>query len=130
MTIDLQNALANILLEDVATAFPAGSILEMRSGASPGAENAATGILLASITLPATPWAAASAGVLAKSGTWEDTAADSTGAMAHYRLKNAGDTRRIDGTITVTGGGGDMTVDNTSVVVAQNVLVTSFQYTL
>ncbi len=130
MAIDLKNTSANDLLDRYDTLFPAGAILEMRSGAPPGAENAATGTLIASITLPATPWAAAAAGSKAKSGTWSDPSADAAGTLAHYRLKNAGDTHREEGTITATGGGGDMTVDNTSVAAAQVVTITGFTRTL
>ena len=59
MTIDLNNLLANIALDTYDTAFPAGALLELRSGGVAGAENADTGTLLVSITLPATPWNAA-----------------------------------------------------------------------
>jgi hypothetical protein len=127
-TIDLNNNLAHALLDRFDTEFPAGAILEIRSGASPGAENAATGTLLATITLPATPWAAASGGAKAKSGTWSDSSADGTGTAAHYRLKNSGDTRRIDGDVTATGGGGSLTLDNVSIAAAQVVTIATFQY--
>ncbi len=130
MAIDLKQTTANDLLDRYDTLFPASSILEIRSGAPPGAEAAASGTLLASITLPATPWAAAAAGSKAKSGTWSDSSADAAGTAGHYRLKNAADTHREDGTITATGGGGDMTLDNTSIAVAQVVTVTTFTRTL
>lgn len=129
MTIDLNNSLANAILDRYDTEFPAGSILEIRTGAAPGAENAASGTLLASITLPATPWSAAASGSKAKNGTWQATAG-ATGTAAHYRLKNSGDTRREEGSITATGGGGDMTLDNTSVASGQVVTVTTFTRTL
>jgi hypothetical protein len=129
MTLDLNNLLANALLDRYDTEFPAGSILEIRSGAPPGAEAAATGTLLASITLPATPWAAAATGSKAKSGTWSTTGA-AAGSAGHYRLKNAGDTRREEGTVTATGGGGDMTLDNVVIAVGQAVTVTTFTRTL
>jgi hypothetical protein len=128
MTLDLNNATANLILDGYDTYFPAGAILEIRTGAPAGAENAAGGTLLASITLPATPWAAAASGSKAKSGTWQ-VAAGATGTAGHYRLKNAADTRREEGTVTITGGGGDMTVDNTSIASAQVVTVTTFTRT-
>jgi len=130
MALDTNVALANALLDRFDTEFPAGSILEIRTGASPGAENAATGTLLASITLPATPWAAASGGSKAKSGTWQDASADGAGTAAHYRLKNAGDTRRIDGTVGATSSGADLELDNVVIAVAQVVTITSFSYSL
>jgi hypothetical protein len=128
MTLDLNNNLVNALLDRFDTEFPSGSILEIRSGASPGAENAAAGTLLASITLPATPWTAAAGGSKAKNGTWADSSADGTGTAAHYRLKNAADTRRIDGTVTATGGGGDLTLDNVSIATGQAVTINTFTY--
>lgn len=130
MALDLNNLLANALLDRFDTEFPAGSILEIRSGAGAGAENAATGTLLASITLPATPWAAAGAGSKAKSGVWQDASADAAGTAAHYRLKNATDTRRIEGTVTATGGGGDLTLNNTVIAAAQQVTINTFSYSL
>lgn len=129
MTIDLKNTTANDLLDRYDTLFPAGSLLQIRTGAPAGAENAAGGSLLAEITLPATPFAAASSGSKAKSGTWS-VAASGTGTAAHYRLKNAGDTHREEGTVTATGGGGDMTLDNTSVASGQTVNVSTFTRTL
>ena len=129
MAIDLNNLLANALLDRYDTEFPAGSILEIRTGAPAGAENAAGGSLLVSITLPATPWAAAAGGSKAKSGVWS-AAAGAAGTAGHYRLKNSGDTRREEGTVTATGGGGDATIDNTSIANGQTVTVNTFTRTL
>ena len=130
MTLDTKQTTANALLDQFDTLFPAGSILELRSGAAPGAGAAAGGTLLASITLPATPWAAAAAGAKAKNGTWQDASADATGTAAHYRLRNAGDTHRIEGSITATGGGGDLTLDSTSITAGQVVTINTFSYSL
>jgi len=130
MALDTNILLANALLDRFDTEFPAGSILEIRTGASPGAENAATGTLLSTITTPASPWAAAAAGSKAKNGTWQDASAPGAGTAAHYRLKNAADTRRIDGTVTATSGGGDLELDNVVIAVAQVVTITGFTYSL
>lgn len=86
--------------------------------------------MLASLTLPSDWMAAASSGSKAKSGTWEDTSADSAGTAAHYRLyASDGTTCHAQGTVTATGGGGDMTVDNTSFAAGQSFTVTSFTLT-
>lgn len=129
MTLDLNHAMANAILDRYDTEFPAGSVLEIRTGAPPGAENAATGTLLASITLPATPWAAAASGSKAKNGTWSTTGA-AAGVAGHFRLRNAADTRREEGTVTGTGGGGDVTVDNVNIAVGQAVIVNTYTHTL
>lgn len=133
MTVDLNFALAAIGLDALYDApFPAGSVLELRTGAPPGAENAAAGTLLVSITSPVSPWAAADplTGTKAKSGTWSSTSV-AAGVIGHYRFRNAADTRREEGTVTVTAGGGDATVNDLTVsAVGLTVAVTSFTKTL
>jgi hypothetical protein len=129
MALDLKHTTANDLLDRYDTHFPAGSVLEIRTGAPAGAESAAGGSLLASIVLPATPWAAASNGSKAKNGTWS-VAASGTGTAGHYRLRNSGDTQREEGTVTATGGGGDAEIDNTSIASGQTVTCSTFTRTL
>jgi hypothetical protein len=134
MTLDLNSTVAIALLDRLDTEFPAGSILEIRSGAPAGADNAAGGTLLCSITLPATPWAAAGGtGSKLISGTWADVGTAGAGGgtnAGHFRLKNAAGTKKVEGTMTVTGGGGDATIDNVSIATGQAVTVTSFTFTL
>lgn len=72
--------------------------------------------------------AAASNGSKALLGTWQDTSADAAGTAGHFRIK-AGATCHIQGNITATGGGGDMTLDNTLIAVGQQVTVTAFTLT-
>jgi len=127
MAVDLNVLLANALLDRYDTEFPAGSKLQIRSGAPPGAEEAASGDLLVEITTPATPWAAADAGAKAKNGTWS-AAAGGAGTAGHYRLKNAGDTRREEG--TVDQGSGDLSLDNKVIAVGQTVTINTFTKTL
>ena len=72
--------------------------------------------------------AAASGGTKALLGTWTDSSADATGTAAHFRI-NQGATCHMQGTITATGGGGDMTLDSTSITAGQTVNVTAFTIT-
>jgi hypothetical protein len=131
MTLDFNTLHATSSLDAIYdTNFPAGSILEIRTGAPAGADNAAGGTLLASITLPATPWAAAGGtGSKAKNGTWSTTGS-AAGTAASYRLKNSAGTKLEEGTVTATGGGGDMTLDNTSIAVGQAVAVNTYTRTV
>jgi len=130
MAIDLKATTANYALDQLYdNKFPAGSFFELRTGAPAGSANAAGGSLLAQITLPATPWAAAAAKSKSKQGTWS-VAASGTGTAAHYRMKNAADTEREEGTVTLTAGGGDATLDNTNIVAAQIFTVTGYTRTL
>lgn len=129
MSIDLKHTTANDLLDRYDTLFPAGALLQIRTGSPAGAENAAGGSLLCEITLPSSPWAAAASGSKAKQNTWSNTASGA-GTAGHYRLKNSGDTHREEGTITATSGGGDMELDNTSIAIGQVVTVSTFTRTL
>jgi hypothetical protein len=74
--------------------------------------------------------AAASSGVKAFNGTWSDTSADATGTAGHFRLYAVdGTTQHMQGTVTGSTGGGDMTLDNTSISTGQTVTVTGFTLT-
>jgi len=131
MTIQLSVACRNARLDAIETAVGTSPILEIRTGAQPANCAAAdSGTLLASITLPSDWLAAASSGSKAKSGTWQDSSANGTGTAAHFRLKDStGTTCHQQGSVTATGGGGDMTVDNTSFASGQSFTVTGYTLT-
>lgn len=127
MTVRTNDALANARLDAFDADFNNGA-LEFYSGAQPASANsAASGTLLAAADpLPADAMAAASSRQKAKAGTWEDPTANAAGTIGWARLRNAADTKRIDFSVTATGGGGDITVDNTVVALNQKVTITSF----
>ena len=131
MAIQLSTTVRNARLDAIETAIGATAVLKIRTGAAPANVAAAdSGTELATITLPADWMAAASGGSKAKSGTWEDTSADATGTAEHFRLyASDGTTAHLQGTVTATGGGGDMTVDNTSFAAGQAFTVTAFTLT-
>lgn len=128
MTVQFSTAVRNAMLDAHETVIGASAILEVRSGAQPAnCAAGASGTILATINLPS-DWAAdASGGSKVKSGTFQDLSADNTGTAAHYRLWDS--TKTVcheQGSVTATGGGGDMTVDNTSFVSGQAFTVTQF----
>ena len=131
MALQLSVAVRNARLDAIETATGASAVLKIKSGAAPATcATADSGTVLASLTLPSDWMAAASAGSKAKSGTWEDASADNTGTAAHFRLyASDGTTCHAQGTVTATGGGGDMTVDNVSFAAAQAFSVTAFTLT-
>lgn len=130
MALQLSTAVRNARLDAVETTIGTDPVLYIRTGSAPANCAASdSGTVLATITLP-TDWAGdASSGAKAKSGTWQDSSADDTGTAAHFRIKSSGGTTHIQGTITATGGGGDMTLDNTSIAAGQNITITSFTLT-
>lgn len=130
MSIALSAAVRNAMLDAIETAIGADAVLKIRTGAPPGIGNADTGTVLAILTLPSDWMAAASGGTKAKAGTWQDTSAEAAGSAGHFRIyASNGSTQHLEGTITATGGGGDMTLDNIVIAVAQSITITGFTLT-
>lgn len=131
MAVQLSTAVRNARLDAIETTIGTSAVLKIRTGSAPANVGTAdSGTVLATITLPSDWMAAASGGSKALSGTWQDASADAAGTAGHFRLyASDGTTAHMQGTVTATGGGGDMTVDNTSFAAAQSFTVTSFTLT-
>lgn len=131
MTVQLSTSVRNARLDAIETTIGTSAVLKIRTGAQPAnCGTADSGTVLASCTLPSDYLAAAASGSKSKSGTWEDTSADAAGTAAHWRLyASDGTTCHAQGTVTATGGGGDMTLDNAVLAAGQQFTVTSFTLT-
>lgn len=131
MAYQFSTTARNASLDAIETAVGASAILRLRSGSAPAnCGTADSGTVLATMNLPSDWLAAASAGAKAMSGTWQDLAADAAGTVGHFRIyDSAGTTCHIQGTVTITGSGGDMTIDNPVLAVGQQVNVTAFSIT-
>lgn len=131
MGLQFSTTVRNAELDAIETAIGTTPILKIRTGSAPAdCATADSGTVLATITLPSDWMAAASSGSKAKSGTWSDSSADATGTAAHFRIYDSGGTTcHMQGTVTATGGGGDMTLDNTSIASGQTVTISSFSLT-
>jgi hypothetical protein len=123
-------AVRNARLDAIETTIGTSPKLQIRTGAQPANCAAAdSGTLLCELTLPADWMGNASDGVKALAGSWTGTAV-AAGTAAHYRIKDSAVTTcHEQGSITATGGGGDLTLDNTSVTSGQTVTITSFTKT-
>ena len=129
MAFQFSTAARNAALDAMETAIGTAPTLELRSGAAPAnCAAAATGTVLATLVLPVDWLAAAAAGAKALSGSWQDTSADAAGTAAHFRI-NQGVTCHWQGTVTATGGGGDLTLDNIVIALAQQVTITAMTLT-
>lgn len=128
MPLQFSTPVRNARLDAVEATIGTSAILRIRSGAPPANPAAAdSGTVLATLNLPSDWMAAASGGAKALLGAWQDASADATGTAGHFRIyDSAGTTCGIQGTITATGGGGDMTVASTSITATQPVNVTTF----
>jgi len=127
MTVQLATSVRNAMLDAYETAIGASAILRIRTGAPPANCAAAdAGTVLATMNLPADWMAAASGGQKGLSGTWQDLTADAAGTAAHYRIYDSGGATCVEqGTVTITGGGGDIELNNTNIAVGQQVTITS-----
>lgn len=128
MALQFSTTVRNARLDAIESSIGASAVLKIRTGSPPAnCATADSGSVLATLNLPSDWMAAASSGSKAKSGTWQDSSADANGTAAHFRLyASDGTTCHAQGTVTATGGGGDMTVDNTSFAATQQFTVTAF----
>lgn len=131
MALQFSTAVRNARLDAIETTISTAPVLRIRTGAPPANCAASrSGTVLATLTLPSDWMAAASGGAKALSGTWEDATADNAGTAGHFEIMDSGVTTcHMQGTVTITGGGGDMTVDNTNIASGQKVTVTGFTLT-
>jgi hypothetical protein len=128
MAVQLSTSVRNGMLDSIETTVGTSAVLKIKTGAQPANCAAAdSGTVLATLSLPSDYMAAAASGAKAKSGTWADASADASGTAAHWRLyASDGTTCHAQGTVTVTGGGGDLTLDSTSITAGQVITVTTF----
>lgn len=113
MALTVAAASAQAMGAALATDIGANATIEIRSGAKPATpETAAAGTLLVTVTISGS--FTSTGGVL--------TAADpvaanpaASGAAGHFRLRQSGGTAVLDGTVTATGGGGDMQLGSTTI---------------
>ena len=131
MAVKMSVIVRNAELNGIETAIGESAVLKIRTGAPPtNIADADSGTILATLSLPTDWMGDATNGSKAKAGTWQDTQADAPGDAGHFRVyASDGTTQHIQGTITATGGGGDMTLDNISIATNQQVTITGFTLT-
>lgn len=125
-------ALRNARLAALETTIGPAPLLRIYSGAPPAnCDAAATGTLLLQETLPTDWLAPPSNGSLGLLGTWSGTAtAGAPTDAGNFRIYDAaGSVCHLQGTVSATGGGGDMIVANVSIIAGQPVTVVAFNIT-
>lgn len=131
MAIQLSTAVRNARLDSIETTVGTSARIRIRTGSAPAnCGTADSGTVLAEINCPSDWLDAASGGAKSKSGTWQDLSADNTGTAAHFRIYDSGgSTCHMQGTVTATGGGGDMEVSSTSFTTGQSFTISTFTLT-
>ena len=127
MSLQYSVTVRNAQLDVVESTIGTTPVITFFSGSPPANCAAAdTGTVLDTFALPSDWMAAASSGSKAKSGTWT-MSGDAAGTIGHFRIKDSsGTTCHLQGTVTATGGGGDMTMDNVVIAVGQAGTVNTF----
>jgi hypothetical protein len=127
MTLTLSAAIRTALVDVLVDALDAGSgagTIQIRSGTRPaGPGTAATGTLLATVTLVDPAFGAGASGV----ATIADPAAVTAvadGTATWFRAADSTGTAVFDGRVTATGGGGDLTLATTTISTGLSVDIT------
>ena len=131
MALQYSTAVRNAKLDAIETTIGATAILRIYSGAKPATPaTAASGTLLAEMTLPTDWMAAASSGSKSKSGTWTVASAGASGTAGYFRiLDSTGTTTGIQGECTDTAGAGPLKLSSTAVVSGEPVTIATFTLT-
>lgn len=137
MSVQMSATVRNALLNVICSTIGATPHIEVWSGSAPAnCAAASTGTKLAKFDL------------VGSAGTWNDAAASGsinfvasatlpvsttaigTGTAGYYRVFASDDsTCHEQGTVTATGGGGDATIDTTTITTSQTVQITGFTKT-
>ena len=127
MTITLSTTLRNALADLLADSLDGGSgagYVEIRSGTRPaGPGTTATGTLLATVVFADPAFGAASSGSCTLTNP-ASVDAVATGTATWCRFFTSDATALFDGRVTTTGGGGDITLEDTALVSGEAVDIT------
>lgn len=128
MALTHVTALRNAIADLVDTYINAGSGAGKLQLTTSADTNFST--LLAEITLSDPAFGAASAGVITLSGLpVSDASANNSGTAGLFRFVDSDNTEVLRGTVTLSGGGGDMILDTLSVTAGQSFTVSACTWT-
>lgn len=140
MAVTFTNTAATNMLSSLNTDANGGAgaaLLVFYSGSAPAtAEAALSGnTVLAKVVLADPAFTVSGKTATMAGGTRSDTAADATGTVTFWRLHQSSDgstvgTAVAQGTVTATGGGGDIEINTTSVTVGGPLQITSWTISL
>lgn len=132
MALTYSTSLRNAQADAISAAIGDACLIRLYTAPRPAhVADAATGTLLAELT-GGTPFAAAAInGILSANAIEADPGAAATGDAAWFRcLQSDGTTAVIDGSVTATGGGGDLTMPSVTITIGEPVEVTSCTITM
>ncbi len=89
----------------------------------------ATAVTVVDFSLSNPAFGAAASGTITLNSTPIAAVASGTGEVDNFQVLDRDGTLIFSGSVTLTSGGGDIEVDNTNIVAAQNCSLDSFTYT-
>lgn len=132
MASRVPDAVRNAMVDAVVDRLDAGSgagTVKIYTGSQPAdADDAPSGTLLCTLTLGDPAFGSAASGV-ATANAVAAVAAAATGTAGWFRAADSDGNKVLDGSVTATGGGGDMTLNTVSVVSGVDVQITSWTVT-
>jgi hypothetical protein len=123
LTTAARNAACNAIVDLIDIGAAANGTLVLYAGG-------VGGTTLATFTLAGTAFGAASTGAATLASTPINATATGTGTANAFQVRDQDTAEVFRGSVTATGGGGDLTLDNTSVASGQTVSITSFTFTV
>jgi hypothetical protein len=120
LTTKARNAACDAIVDLVDEGTGAGKIKIRDSGNT----------ILVTFTLSDPGFGAASSGAAAAASVPKQAAASATGTAANFIATDSDDETMFSGTVTATGGGGDVTIDNASIASGQTCNLTSLTITV
>jgi len=131
MAIKWSTTVRNAVLDAWETAIGTSAVVKLRTGAAPtNISDADSGTVVATFSLGSDWASAASSGSKALASLPLSVTASADGTLAHYRVyASNGTTQHEQGSITASGGGGDMEADSVSVTNGQTVRITAWTKT-
>lgn len=125
-SVEVRNAAVNSI---ESTIGPSARLIFYTGSPPASTASAATGSTIATMVLPSDWLNDASGGSKTLNGTWSTTASV-TGTIGYYRIYDSSNTIcHEQGTVTISGGGGDMTLDNVNAATGQTLTILAKTYT-
>jgi hypothetical protein len=127
MALTHVTALRNSLADLIADAIDVGST--DANGDLQIATSSAFTTILATLQFANPAFGAASGGTATANAIAADTNAANTGTASNFRIRDRNNTEVVRGTVSATGGGGDIQLSSTSITATDTVSITSLTYT-
>ncbi len=131
MSLQFRTTERNAWLTTLNTALGASAKLFIYSGGPPATVAAGpTGVLLSSGAVGnAAGWGSVASGVLTAAAITSDASAVASGTAGYFRWLDSSNNVICQGTVTATGGGGDLTMNSISIIIGDTIAITSWTIT-